>query len=155
MFYKFLRSDMTHYGFNYKLGLNIDFKHFTPFGECQPGGLYYTTKEHLIKFSHIGDYLAEIEIPEDAQTYDEGKGKWKADKLVIKKIYLFSEFEGWNEHDFCMNAVRTYGDMLYFVKNQTEDICLESVKQDSNNLRFVKNQTEKIRKAAKKRKRLD
>jgi len=36
-FYKFLNNDLTHHGFTYKLGLNIDTKQFMPYDTCSDG----------------------------------------------------------------------------------------------------------------------
>jgi hypothetical protein len=60
-FYKILREDLTHHGFKYQLGLNIDTVPFNPTGECRPGGLYYTDIDHIFRYSKYGSLIAEVE----------------------------------------------------------------------------------------------
>jgi len=87
--YKYLNPDLTHFGFKYKNGLNVDTIPFNPSDSCKPGGLYYAPKDILHFVGNLNGYIAEIEIPEDALIYkDLGRPeKWKADKIIIKKKY--------------------------------------------------------------------
>src|SRR5437867_1253516 len=94
---KFLYKDKDKYvswhKFEYKLGENINTEKFYPFGNCEKGGLYYTNLRHGHGFVDYGNYVAIIEIPQGAKTYDEPCGaKFKADKLFVKKIMPMSEF---------------------------------------------------------------
>ena len=43
-----------------------------------------------------------------------------------------------------MTAVRQYGCVLKYVKEQTEEICLIAVQQSGKTLEYVKEQTEEI-----------
>lgn len=45
----------------------------------------------------------------------------------------------------CRNAVERYGDLLKYVKEQTEELCLIAVRKDGLALQYVKEQTEAIR----------
>ena len=93
IYYKVLHEDLIHYGFQYKLGLNIDTREFNPSGSCKSGGLYYTNKEHIIDYFGFGVYIAEINIPVDAQIYkDPYSNAWKADKIIINKYYPIYEW---------------------------------------------------------------
>jgi hypothetical protein len=71
MYYKLLRKDLCHHGFQYKLGLNVDTVPFNPSGSCEAGGLYFTDMAHLHLFDMFGDLIGEIEVPADAQIYKE------------------------------------------------------------------------------------
>lgn len=86
-YYKVLRKDMTHRGFRYEMGLNIDTNEFNdnPNFACVKGGLYFTDFPKIINFIDYGEYLAEITIPKDAKvvTFD---GKYRTDKFIINKI---------------------------------------------------------------------
>ncbi len=85
-YYKFLRADLTHYGFTYKLGLNIDTKKFTPSGNCKEGGLYFFNDlKFADRFYMYGPKLGVVEIPDDALVYVENT-KFKADKLFLREI---------------------------------------------------------------------
>ena len=50
-FYKFTNSEENHYEYQYKTGLNIDTNEFDiSNGECNKGGLYFTSKKHFIEW---------------------------------------------------------------------------------------------------------
>lgn len=137
MYCKLLNEKMNHYGFQYKLGLNIDTEEFNPSDSCKKGGLYFTTKEHLHKFFYCGIYVAEIEIPSDARVYaDPSSDKWKADKLIITKIIPVEEYDP----SFYLKAVRYNGHAIDYVKEQTLELCIEAVKQNGYALQSIKNQ---------------
>ena len=84
-FYKMLASNLTHHGFTYKLGENIDHNEFNPSSSCTKGGLYFTTLNNLLKFVMYGQYIGIIEISDDAYVYVE-EDKFKADKVTLVKI---------------------------------------------------------------------
>src|SRR5579872_5726063 len=100
-YYKILRHDLNHYGYQYHHGLNVDPIKFNPQNTCSPGGLYYTTKEYLWRYLHIGPYVARVEIPEDALVHAE-YNKWKANKLIIKEIF---EWNTWNDVEFQVHVL--------------------------------------------------
>jgi hypothetical protein len=93
-YFKVLRKDLCHRGFQYKLGLNVDDVPFDPSGSCKPGGLYISDLEHLHRFFDYGELIGEIELPADAQVYREPGDltKLKVDKLILKNIVSFGEF---------------------------------------------------------------
>ncbi len=148
-FYKILNKELNHHNFQYNLGLNIDTVPFDPSGSCEPGGLYFTTFDHIFKFIEFGDNIAEVSIPEDAKVYeDPGGDKYKADRIFIKSIETLKNFFDKNP-EFLMIAIKQNGRALKYVKNQTPEICMEAVKQNGLALRFVKNQTSEIYNASK------
>ena len=83
---KILHSSLCHYGFIYKIGLNIDTIPFNPKGECQSGGLYFCKYSDIYLYLDNGTLIADVEIPEDAIVYHEKNKKSKANKLIIKNI---------------------------------------------------------------------
>ena len=91
-YYKFLRGDLTHHGYTYQLGLNIDPKPFNPDEQWQRGGFYLTTLEHLFKHYKYGPYLGIISLHpnRDAQIYQE-KTEWKVNQLILEKIVTREE----------------------------------------------------------------
>ena len=84
-FYKMLASNLTHHGFTYKIGENIDHNEFEPSGSCLKGGLYFINLNNLLQFVMYGPYIGLIEISDDAQVYIE-KDKFKANKVTLVKI---------------------------------------------------------------------
>ena len=92
-YYKVLRKDMTHRGFKYEMGLNIDTNEFNDNleDECVKGGLYFVDFENIYKYIAFGEYLAEIIIPEDAKVVkiesdDSFDIKYRTDKFIIENI---------------------------------------------------------------------
>lgn len=84
-FYKFIKSDMKHYQFTYKLGLNVDTVPFNPTSTCKAGGLYFTNFANLANFQMYGSQIGIIEIPDDAQVYIE-ENKFKSNKFILHKL---------------------------------------------------------------------
>ena len=82
-FYKFLNKELNHYGFQYDMGLNVDTETFNPTGECRPGGIYFSSIQHLLRYYSHGSVIGIIEVPDDAKVYIEAK-KFKADMIIIK-----------------------------------------------------------------------
>jgi hypothetical protein len=81
---KALKSNHTHYGHTYKMGLNVSLQPLSE-QECGPGGLYGCTLKDLFLWVTLysdTDTVAIVEIPADAQTmwFDT---KFKASALVI------------------------------------------------------------------------
>lgn len=162
-FYKILNADLNHYGFQYKLGLNIDDKPFNHSGSCQSGGFYYTNKEHLHKYLSYGCYIADVVVPDDAQIYAEPDNtKWKADKIIITKITWIGDHELWQDSAFlstiniknydytCLTCnsselmlkIKRAPLSIMFVKNQTENLCMLAITQNYAALQYIKVQTE-------------
>jgi hypothetical protein len=86
---KLLHENLTHYGFTYKMGLNVDVIPFDPDVECKPGGLYFC-KPTDIRYHHSGIFdaytlIADVEIPADAQ-FAYGRTKCKADRVVLSNM---------------------------------------------------------------------
>ncbi len=84
-YYKWLHPDLTHQGFTYQLGLNIDIHPFTE-RDLSPGGLHFIRKsKHIPLYYNYGSRLGIIEIPDDAQVYCWDR-EFKADKFVLSLI---------------------------------------------------------------------
>ena len=141
IFCKLLNYGRNHFGFQYKLGKNIDHVPFNPNGSCLSGGLYFTTLEYLPQFISYGINIAYIELCKDALFYCDPEGfKWKTNKFIITKIEQTEEI--------CKLAVKQNGSALRYVGNQTDEICKLAIQQDGYALRYVGNQTDKICKLA-------
>lgn len=94
-FMRYMNDNMTHYGFVYKEGLNEDTVPFNPTGNCNPGGLYFTTAEHIRNHLEFkGGHIRLVEIPDDAKVYVFPlSNKWKADKIIIGEKISIKVFE--------------------------------------------------------------
>src|SRR3972149_8283480 len=77
IYYKVLRSDLTHHGFKYQKGVNTDTIPFNPVGSCVPGGIYFTDADHIHQFLNLGSLIATVEIPDGTETVKDGLNKWR------------------------------------------------------------------------------
>ena len=94
-----------HNGFQYVDGLNVDTVEFEsdPRQACVPGGLNFTTREHVSDFYPYGIYLRVVRLPteEDMRefrktkpdlpdfqmVYDPWNYKWRANMLILGRKY--------------------------------------------------------------------
>jgi hypothetical protein len=137
-FQKCLNNELKHYTFQYKIGLNEDTIPFNPFNSCTPGGLYFTTNEHINEYLNFGLNVAILELCEDAEFYIEPNGtKFKTNKFIIKEILPQTE-------ELCKIAVQQYGLCLKHVKKQTPELCKMAVQQTWYALEFVKEKTNEL-----------
>ena len=97
--YKVIRSDMTHHGFVYQKGLNVDSNPFEFTGSCVPGGLYFFTElKDLPNWLEYGHHLWEVEVPDDSPCVpDPEGGKYRAHKLILKKRHILSSKNIWKQ----------------------------------------------------------
>jgi len=144
-YYKVINSKLTHHGFQYQLGLNVD---VVPFNnvECE-AGLHFCSATQVPFWLCYGSYLAFVEIPHDAKVVH-FKNKSKADKIIITKIIKLEDWELWKNRAFCLSAVSYNGKALQYVHDKTHDICLAAVKQCGEALGYVDNKTDELRIAA-------
>jgi len=134
-YWKVLRADLKHYGFQYREGLNIDTVHFNPSGECLPGGLYYTDTYNIPFFFHYGTKIARVTIPKGTRVHHEGN-KSKADRLILSDIVDIKDWCMWKDYKVCLNAVKLdfSCSVLRYVKyrdmsvDEYTEICLEAVR---------------------------
>jgi len=97
-YWKILTEDLTHHGFQYKEGLNVDTIPFNPTGECSPGGLYFADTYNILLFLSYGTKIARVTFPEDAQVYREIY-KSKADKIILSDIVKIKNWCMWKDPD--------------------------------------------------------
>jgi len=103
-----------------------------------------TTFDHVFENMRNGDYLCEVEIPNDAKCYiqsDKYSKKIKTNKVTVKKITHIDDLDQWDNESSSIEAIKQNGLLLKFVKKQTYDICLEAVSQNGLALEYVETQT--------------
>ena len=97
IFYKVTDFKEINNGYIYKDGLNILDKPFERYGSCVPGGLYFTTLEHIHKFYNYGCYLREvilpIENPEFKIILDPDENTYRANMIILGQKYSLSNTE--------------------------------------------------------------
>ena len=94
-FYKITNCREIHQDHVYKDGLNILNKPFDQKGSCTPGGLYFTTLEHIHKFYDYGCFLREITLPVENPEFqvvkDPDDNKYRANMILLGKKYSLSD----------------------------------------------------------------
>ncbi len=145
---KVLNESLNHNGFQYKLGLNEDTLPFNPAGECEPGGLYFTTMDAFVGYLYRGTLIADVDLPEGESVYTDPEENYnfKAHRIIISNIRPIKELPQWQDPEFCLNAVRSNIRSLQYVPQQTEELCLEAIERNGAGIYYIKpeNQTEKI-----------
>ncbi len=123
MYLKITNAEEKHHGLQYQDGLNIDPVPFAKEGSCCRGGIYFTTPEYIIDFLHMGIYIREVTIPEDAEMVMDPKGdKWRASKVILGPRRDLRETESWKwmvsvgvDINLCFAQASSYG-LLEIVK---------------------------------------
>jgi hypothetical protein len=154
MYYKILRSDLTHNGFVYKEGLNILKEPFFNDDFCGPGGLYFTDHHNMFKWLTLYDplsindiYIAEVELLADSQIV-KMDDKFKTDKFILKNIQTFSNFLDANLQylpSFIKNIKKIGWDFILFTSYDinrrlsilSADDCKKAVEYDPTTLEFI------------------
>jgi len=145
-FFKFVKRSKQHYGYTYKLGLNIDSLQFNPSSFCSPGGLYFADKSNIYTYKDFGDDIAIIRLLNDSNVYIE-ESKYKADCLYIcgyisagSLQYLTME----NIYQIMLqNKLITVAhfdmfpsDIQYYAHNATQEMWAHALKKDGTLLRY-------------------
>ena len=138
-FIKLTNKEGIHNKFEFKEGLNIDFITFNPYGECEPGGIYFCEFDksgEWINYNNVIGvmyYYYEVIIPDDAQLYEE-KNKFKSDKLILINKQVIFETE-----KLCEIAVKYHASNIQYVPYQlrSETLCEIVVKYRGSNLQYV------------------
>ena len=63
MYFKILREDLTHHGFIYHEGLNVDPNSFDPTSDCEDG-LFFADEKHILEYCNYGTKIAEVTVPD-------------------------------------------------------------------------------------------
>ena len=158
---KLTNKECCHNGFQFHEGLNIDILPFTPYGYCEPGGIYFTTPDNIWIWLHYNDqtifYIWDVTLPDDAQVYHQ-KAKSKADKIILSNRKTLYDFFSdnldisllnlkYDEHifnyidnqtpEFFLAAVQQNGTILRFITDPTPQICLAAIKQNMDALLYL------------------
>ncbi len=96
MYLKITNAEENHHSLQYHDGLNIDPVPFAKEGSCCAGGIYFTTPEYICNFLHIGRYVREVTIPEDAEMVQDPEGdKWRASKVILSPRKDLNDIKTW------------------------------------------------------------
>ena len=131
-YYKILSSDMTHHGFVYKEGLNIDTKPFDETPDCG-GGLFFSDAQNILAFVNYGKLIAEVEVP-DGTKIVQVEDKYKAHAIVlkhIKPIWTVDTFKYFIEEGINIHADDDYA-LIYAAKNGYLEVVRYLIENGAN-----------------------
>jgi Domain of unknown function (DUF4116) len=138
-FYKVLRNDLTHYGFEYQLGTNKN--SFTG----DKGGMTFIDLHHLIDVLHYGSQIGFVKLEDDAE-FNIKYNKYTTNKFTITSIINIPEFLDYflsNDSDFVKKVLAKYPCYFYFM-NQKPELCLYLVENNGLSLKYIKNKTPEL-----------
>ena len=162
MYYKLLRRD---HGFQFTLGENILTEGFISTGNCDIEG-YFCELQDIPEWLGLYDdleFVCKIELCPDSKVYKQyGKSK-TTNKFILTNKTPIQDFLRENNlelvsvkkkvgalrfikqtPELCLEAVRTNGWELQYVREQTLEICLEAVRNNGYALKFVQEQTPEL-----------
>ena len=131
-YYKILRSNMTHHGFVYKEGLNIDTEPFDKTPACG-GGLFFSDAQNILAFVNYGNLIAEVEVP-DGTKIVQVDDKYKAHSIVlknIKPIWTVDTFKYFIEESINIHADDDFA-LIYAAKNGNLELVKFLVDKGAN-----------------------
>lgn len=140
MYYKLLRTDMTHHDFQYKEGWNVLDRPFCP-DEWSPDGLYFSEGDDVWTWVHLYDdiyWIADVTFSDDAEVvrFEE---KLKADRIFLSNIRPIAEFLRDPAEQY--KAVAKNGAVIRFMNPQSPELCLAAVTQCPTYFVYVLQQT--------------
>ena len=94
MYFKILREDLTHYGYTYHEGLNVDPNPFDSTPDCG-GGLFFADEKEILGFCDYGTKIAEITVP-DEEVIVPVRSKYKTHRIIlgpVRKLWTKETFE--------------------------------------------------------------
>lgn len=137
-FWRVCRDDLTHNGFVWQEGVNVDPLDFNPEGACRKGGLYFTTLDKVFDYLKTDRDIAEqllgrISLDDDEPVWQEC-WKWKAKRvrwhsvLPLKTILQHPD----RHHDVVMKLLEYMENALDYIPEPTMDMYKISLKYLKN-----------------------
>lgn len=84
MYFKILTEDLTHHGYTYKKGLNVDPKPFNPEPKWD-NGLFFADEKNILGFCGFGNKIAEVIVPDGERIIRVGD-EYKAHRIILREI---------------------------------------------------------------------
>ena len=109
-YYKVINENRKHFGLTYVPGLNKDILPFQKDGSCVPGGIYFTTLEHIFKFTNYGDDIYLVDFPYHDPNFQWAKDedKYRANMIILVEKYSLSELETYIQFGFVDSSSETF-----------------------------------------------
>jgi hypothetical protein len=97
IYYKITNKEEIHYGYKYKVGLNILEEDFNDdiIDDCNKGGFYFTTADNIDLFYNMGCNLRIIELPFDNLNFKmiQLNNKYRSNMIIFKEKYEFNNLD--------------------------------------------------------------
>jgi hypothetical protein len=91
-YFKVVDSISGNRGLHYHEGVNVDPLPFNPHGDCEEGGLYFSS-EDIFTFFCMGDTVYEVKPIGEVYENPDSPKKWKAHSLDMKLVGKTNELE--------------------------------------------------------------
>ena len=145
-YFKLTNRECCHHGFQFHDGLNTDIIPFTPYGDCEPGGIYFTTPNNIWMWLRYNDqtmfYIWNVSLPDDAQVYHQAT-KSKADKIILSNQKTIFDFFSDNLQITLINLKQSIF-ILQYLRNPSTELCFDIIKSDPLALRYIQNPSPEI-----------
>ena len=85
-YYKLMRKDEIHNGYQFSSGLHVDPVPWNIKSQCSRGGFYFCELKDIPKWIDLypdNDWVRHVTLPPDARVHHESNGKSKADKIIL------------------------------------------------------------------------
>ena len=154
---RIIHPGKTHNRYEWHEGVNVDPLPFNPNGDCNPGGLYYTTPEWVLKYRHkskeLDDhYIGQIQLDADEDVWQERTCsfrwfqyfyKWKAHTVTLVNMTKISDLSDAEYYNLIGHRVLKKSPEPYDKLKQHEQwLFLISCKPKA--LKYVRHQTQEI-----------
>lgn len=117
---KVLNPEWNHYGYRWHVGENVDPLPWNPSGECQLGGLYFTTSDKVHKHAYDPfdeNWIGEVTVDDDEPVWQE-EGKWKAHRVTLSNVVKVDTLPDEEYYRFIRDC---YSEYVIFNSSDTSD----------------------------------
>lgn len=107
---KVLNPEWNHYGYRWHVGENVDPLPWNPNGECQSGGLYFTTSDKVHKHAYDPfdeNFIGEVTVADDEPVWQE-EGKWKARRVFLSNVKKVANMPDEEYYQFIRDCYSEY-----------------------------------------------
>src|SRR5271156_3340275 len=130
IYYKVMKQNLNHRGFQYKLGENILDVPFSPIDD--PGGFYICNLEDVVCWLNL---YVDLELVYEVKLYTDSKtqvytNRIKTDKLHLANPILIETFL--EKHNLITQAICTNNRSVKYVEKLTTDEYMKIIKSDIN-----------------------
>lgn len=147
IFMKVLPKSLEKNGIKYVEGFITDKVPFNP-QQCMTGGIHYCQEEDIMSWMWLGEYVADVTVPQDAQVVCYGN-KYKASAIVLSNIRHISDYmnkkypmNGDKYHPVILSWLYDDYRNIRYVKQQTPMLCKKLLDTSNGSaIMFIRNPT--------------